>query len=136
MLSRACQAAMDRLDKAPKVTRGMVSEVHTTLFAVGDCFGTPDAEDQAQALRNELDPALQRLLSKSRDNRDFYPVSRAATYLVTVTARTGDNTSKQLLEGEHLKAHPDRVTERLRTWALRYRFDQDGTVRPIHAARG
>jgi hypothetical protein len=136
MLKRACQRAMGVLEVAlqenPRVSRGIVSEVHTALFALGDCFGTPGAEKLARELRQDLDPAITALVRKSRDNAALYPVSRAAAYLITVTAQ--DDTSRRLLDDEPFREHPDAVTERLRTWALKNRFDEEG-VRPLHATR-
>ena len=52
---------------------------------------------------------------------------------VTVTAQTGDGTSKPLLQ--KAKDHPDAATRDLCQWALNYRFNRKNEVVPLHAAR-
>ena len=138
MLQRACRNAIKSLTddlKNPKVSRGKVSEVHTALFAIGDCFGVAEAKDQATALRTEFDQdeALLSLLTESKKKVELYPVSRAAAYLVTVTAQDQDGSSQRLLR-EMGSNHRDSTTKRLCEWALK-RFDETGNVRPIHAQR-
>jgi hypothetical protein len=116
--------------------------MHTALFAVGDLFGATGSDAQARALRSDLEPILNELLEKSRGDgnkgdSDLYPVSRAVGYLVVVTAHAEEpaDVGKSLQILKSLHDHPDPTTKHLGEWAVKYRFDPQGRVRPLHAAR-
>jgi hypothetical protein len=116
--------------------------MHTALFAVGDLFGATGSDAQARALRSDLEPILNELLEKSRGDgnkgdSDLYPVSRAVGYLVVVTAHAEEpaDVGKSLQILKSLYDHPDPTTKHLGEWAVKYRFDPQGRVRPLHAAR-
>jgi hypothetical protein len=111
--------------------------MHTSLFAVGDCFGVPGAEDRAWSARERLRDVLTGLAAVEMPRaRILRRASRATAYVLTVTAQDprGDrkDMSQELLE--QLSEHPDPVTRRLSEWALRVRFAPDGSVRPLLAA--
>jgi len=141
-LTTACEHAYAslRLDAVPDEVappRSPLAELHSALFAVGDCFGATGAEDLARSARDRLRPILQKLADMAADSRQQAMIlrrpARAAAYLLMVTAqpRTSDkkDLSQELLE--RLSSHPDEVTARLSTWALSFRFAPDGAVRPI-----
>ncbi|MFI7487751.1 hypothetical protein ACIBXA_05135 [Micromonospora echinaurantiaca] len=132
ILNRACERAKYHFDwhlrQSNGVPRGVVSEMHAALFAIGDCFGAVGAEEPARRLRNRLNPQLEDLLEKSAADASLHRVARAAAYLVAVTAEGGDGTSRPLLE--RVVHHPDRATAELGEWALR-RFEKD-KVKPLH----
>ncbi|MFF4805629.1 hypothetical protein ACFY1U_45885 [Streptomyces sp. NPDC001351] len=126
---RAYQALM--ADKS----RGAASEMHAVLFAIGDCFGVPEegAAAPARRLRAELAPTLGSLLAVSRTNPTVHRVARAAAYMVTVTAQSGDGSSYDLLG--QLLDHQDQATKDLCNWARDNRFEKNGAVvRPLHKA--
>jgi hypothetical protein len=141
-LTRACEHAYAGLklnqipeDQAPP--RSHVTEMHCSLFAVGDCFGAPDCEERARSARTTLAPILTRLADAHGDRALMLRrPARAAAYLLTVTAQPSHggkpDLSRVLLE--KLAGHPDPVTARLSGWALSFRFAPDGTVRPLLAA--
>jgi hypothetical protein len=141
-LTRACEHAYAGLklnqipeDQAPP--RSHVTEMHCSLFAVGDCFGAPDCEERARSARTTLAPILTRLTDAHGDRALMLRrPARAAAYLLTVTAQPSHggkpDLSRVLLE--KLAGHPDPVTARLSGWALSFRFAPDGTVRPLLAA--
>jgi len=116
--------------------RAAVTEMHTTLFAVGDCFGVAGAEGRARAARERLRDVLAALAQVEMPRaRILRRPARAAAYLLTVTAQpsdSGKDFSQELLE--KLAEHPDPVTERLSNWALKFRFAAAGSVRPLLAA--
>jgi hypothetical protein len=142
VLTGACQHAYAKLkldqrpeDEAPP--RSHVTEVHASLFAVGDCFGVPGFEDRARSARETLSPILTQLADMGGDRAMILRrPARAAAYLLTVTAqpvhRGKPDLSQVLLQ--KLSEHPDRVTVKLSEWALSFRFADDGTVRPLLAA--
>lgn len=141
-LTRACEHAYRRLrldeipeDKAPP--RSHVTEMHCSLFAVGDCFGAPGCEERARSARITLAPILTELASAEGDRaRILRRPARAAAYLLTMTAQPSQggrpDLSRVLLE--RLSHHPDLVTAKLSAWALSFRFADDGTIRPLLAA--
>lgn len=117
--------------------RSHITEVHSSLFAVGDCFGVAGAEGRAKTAREKLRPVLQSLANVDEPRAlSLRRAARAAAYLLVVTAqpRTGDakDLSEELLG--KLSRHPDEVTAGLAQWALNFRFTADGTVRPLLAA--
>jgi hypothetical protein len=142
-LTGACKHAYKnlKLDETPddaKPPRSHVTEMHTSLFAVADCFGVAGAEDRASSARERLRPILEDLagMTKMPRARNLRRAARAAAYLLTVTAqsRVGDkkDLSQELLE--KLSCHPDPVTAKLSRWALSFRFAPDGTIRPFLAS--
>jgi hypothetical protein len=141
-LTNACVQAHQKLD--PYATpddeqppRSQVTELHASLFAVGDCFGVTGAEARAAEAREKLRHVLTDLASMEGDraNRLRRP-ARAAAYLLTVTAqpRVGDreDLSQELLG--RLSQHKDTVTSKLSQWALSFRFAPDGSIRPFLAS--
>lgn len=136
ILRESCLRAYRNLANSD-TTKSLVSEAHSALCAVADCFGATGAEEQARDIRRRLAPILRELVTDARfwDDEERYPVVRAAAYLLLVTAQPREDRtdlSKELL-GELLK-HPDEVTSGLSTWALQFRFADDGTIRPLHHA--
>jgi hypothetical protein len=123
-----------KVDKPPKQR---ITELHATLFAIGDCFGVAGVEDRARAARERVRPVLEGLANaRSPRARILRRPTRAAAYLLTVTAQPvsggGKDLSRELLE--KLSEHPDPVTKRFSDWALAFRFDDDGAVRPLLAS--
>lgn len=118
-------------------TRSHVTELHASLFAVGDCFGVTGAGERAAEAREKLRPVLTDLANMEGDraNRLRRP-ARAAAYLLTVTAQPriggGEDLSQELLE--KLSQHKDTVTSRLSQWALSFRFAPDRSIRPFLAS--
>jgi hypothetical protein len=138
-LTHACLNAyrnlgLSQLADADEPPRSRITEVHASLFAIGDCFGVPGVEDRARSARERLRPVLTDL-AEATDKRamTMRRASRAAAYLLTVTAQPKENgktdLSQELLE--KLRDHPDEVTARLSRWALSFRFAPDGSVRPL-----
>jgi len=142
-LTRSCEHAYQNLklgelpaDERPP--RSHVTEMHASLFAVGDCFGVAGAEARARSARDRLRPILEDLAGMTQEPRATFlrRPARAAAYLLTVTAQPRVHGKKDLSEEllEKLREHPDPVTARLSRWALSFRFDPDGQVRPFLAA--
>jgi len=138
-LTRACLDAYTNLelaqlpeDQAPP--RSRVTEVHASLFAVGDCFGVVGAEDRATSARERLRPVLTEL-ADAQGPRAWVlrRAARAAAYLLTVAAQPRRSGKADLSEVllEKLSHHPDEVTARLSRWALSFRFAPDGSVRSL-----
>ena len=133
-LTRACMHAYQNLGKTSKdvaPARSCVTEMHASLFAVGDCFGVAGAEERAKSARERLRSVLTGLAEAEGDRAKFLRrPARAAAYLLTVTAQPGGNDlSQELLE--KLSHHPDPITSKLSRWALSFRFTPDGTIRPL-----
>ena len=142
-LVAACQQARANLDltqiqngnKPPR--RAHVTEMHTVLFAVGDCFGTPGAEESARRIRNRLRGILTDLASLEGDTAlAMRRATRAAAYLLTVCAQPRQDGKPDLSEEllERLRHHPDPETVKLSEWALSFLWADDGTVRPLLSA--
>jgi hypothetical protein len=136
-LTHACLQAYENLsgpadDKA--ATRSQVTEMHASLFAVGDCFGVAGAEERARGARELLRPVLAGLAGATGDRaRILRRAARAAAYLLTVTAQPGKNDlSQELLE--KLQEYPDPVTSKLSSWVLSFRFAPNEAIRPLLAA--
>jgi hypothetical protein len=146
-LTHACLRAYESLNAMPsfqeewgvpdagRPSRARVSELHAALFAVGDCFGVPGAEAQAQTAREVLREILTQLVNPELPQAlVLRRPARAAAYLLTVTAQpcsAGKDFSREMLE--KLREHPDPVTSRFSKWALGFRFGPDGSVRPFLA---
>lgn len=125
------------IDIGEWVPRALITELHTSLFAIGDCFGTPEAAERAKNAREELRPILEVLADADGERaRLLRRPARAAAYLLTVTAQPAGggeaDLSKELLG--KFAAHPDPVTARLSRWALSFRFASDGSIRSLLAA--
>jgi hypothetical protein len=139
-LARACghafrnvQPSMDGPDGEP--WRAHITEMHSSLFAVGDCFGVAGAENNARAIRDEITDIL-RYLAEMEPGRGMVMrrAARAAAYTLTMTAQPSrpggpPDLSRVLLE--KLSGHPDQVTARLSKWALTFRFADNGMIRPL-----
>jgi hypothetical protein len=140
ILTAACRQAHQSLtEQGANATLATVTEVHTALFAVGDCFGTAGAEDAAGRQREALAPLLEDLVSRQLSDgsrTDLYPVARAAAYLLIFTAQPRTGTDRDLSERllRVLSEHPDSVTAEFSKWALNFRFAPDGHIRPLLAA--
>ncbi len=139
-LIRACEHAYESLklgqipDEPP---RSHVTEMHSCLFAVGDCFGVPGSEERARGIRNSLSPILSWLASVEGERAmALRRPARAAAYLLLVTAQPAHDgrpeLSRELLE--KLSRHPDLATAKLSEWALSFRFAPDGAIRPLLSA--
>ncbi len=138
-LTHSCLQAYQNLglaalrdDDAPE--RARVTEVHASLFAVGDCFGVAGADDRAVSAREKLRPMLTDLAdAQGRRAKVLHRAARAAAYLLTVTAQPRESGQADLSEVllKKLASHPDDVAARLSRWALSFRFAEDGTVRPL-----
>ncbi len=145
-LTQACLDAYRhlKLDELPaeKPARARITEMHSSLFAVGDCFGVAGAEEQAKRAREKLRPVLTGLAGTAEyADRDralsLRRAARAAAYLLVIAAQPRVGSEKDLSEAllEKLSGHPDDVTANLSKWALRFRFAEDGKkVRPLLAA--
>jgi hypothetical protein len=142
-LTGSCELAYANLDlgQLPLDTRpprSRVTEMHASLFAVGDCFGVAGAEERARSARDRLRPILEHLadMRELPRARMLRRAARAAAYLLMVTAQPRVNGKKDLSEEllEKLSGHPDPITSKLSRWALSFRFAPDGTVRPFLAS--
>jgi hypothetical protein len=135
-LVRACQQAYRklRLNETPRDVappRSHITEMHASLFAIGDCFGV---EARAKSARYALRGILADLANLDGDRaRILRRATRAAAYLLTFTAQPRENGERDLSEEllERLARHPDEVTAQLSQWALDFRFAPDGRIRPL-----
>jgi hypothetical protein len=137
-LTSACQHAYRKLNTAAgKPVRADITEMHTALFAVGDCFGVPGAEERALTARDALSDVLVGLAEAEEPQALMLRrAARAVAYLLTVTAQPQRGGVKDLSQEllERFSCHPDSVTAQLAKWALSCRFADDGSVRPMLAA--
>lgn len=141
-LTRACLHAFRNLrlgeiadDVAPP--RSQVTEMHASLFAVGDCFGVAGAEERAASARERLRDVLTELAgAEGARALILRRAVRAAAYVLIFTAQPRDGGEKDLSQVllEKLSHHPDEVTARLSRWALRFRFGPDGEIQSLLAA--
>jgi hypothetical protein len=125
------------LDAHAPPLRSHVSEMHASLFAVGDCFGAVGAEERAKRAREGLRTILTELAGlEGASALILRRAATAASYLLTVTAQPREGMQKDLSQEllEQLSRHPDPMTSRLSDWALSFRFAPDGSVRPLLAA--
>lgn len=141
-LTRACQHAWKVLQQDLSIhdepPRSHITEMHASLFAVGDCFGVSGAEDSARRVREGLKTILTELATLEGERaRIMERPARAAAYLLTFTAQPRNGAEKDLSQIllEKLSGHPDEVTARLSKWALSFRFGPDGGIRPLLDAR-
>jgi hypothetical protein len=126
----------EELDAVERPPRARITELHASLYAVGDCLGVRGAEPRAASARDELRHVLTGLAKVDMPRaRILRRPARAAAYLLTVTAQrcsNGTDFSQKVLE--QLREHPDAVTARFSKWALGFRFAADGEIRPLLAA--
>jgi hypothetical protein len=138
-LIRACLHAhkilqRDGMAKDETPPRAHITEMHSSLFAIGDCFGVAEAEDRAKRVRERLRSVLMELASLEGDRAQILRQStRAAAYLLTFTAQPAKGTEKDLSQVllEQLSNHPDPVTAGLSIWALGFRFRPNGGICPL-----
>jgi len=140
-LANACEHAYANLKQGEKQpggpARSQVTEMHASLFAVGDCFGVAGAEERARSARERLRPILTDLAQTQGDRgQALRRPARATAYLLAVTAQPSADGSQDLSHEllEKMSDHPDPVTAKLSRWALSFRFDPAGPVRPFLAA--
>lgn len=139
-LTRACEDAYANMswDSAEgKPPRSHITELHSSLFAVADCFGAAGGSERGRDARALLRPVLMSLAEMDGDQALILRrPARAAAYLLAVTAQPRVNGRKDLSEQllEKLANHPDPVTQRLSTWVLSFRFAGDGSIRSMLAA--
>ena len=135
-LAAACHFAYANLKDNP--TRAHIAEMHSALFAVGDCFGAAgvpehDVRQMRRSIRDVLENVVHGDLTASED---MFPVSRAAAYLLTFMVLPRSNHGEDLAEVllRELRNHRDGTTQELSKWALDNRLDETGAIRPlVHA---
>jgi len=118
--------------------RAHVTELHTALFAVGDCFGVAGAEAAANRARGRLAGVLTELANMEGDQANMLRrPARAAAYLLMATAQPRENREQDLSQMllDKLSRHPDEVTADLSKWALNFRFGPNGEIRPLLDAK-
>ncbi|MEN3310538.1 MAG: hypothetical protein V7603_6740 [Micromonosporaceae bacterium] len=139
-LSFGCEQAYRNMNGHPNPLRAHITELHTALFAVGDCLGVEGADREAREVRENLRPMLVDLVNHDRTKEPaMYTVARAIAYVLTFTAQPrGRNEHKDLSEEllEVLRDHPDEITRKFSKWTLDFRFGPDGEVRPLLRAAG
>ena len=131
-LAAACDFAYSNLKGNP--TRAQVAEMHSALFAVGDCFGAAGVQEQdVRQMRRSIQEVLENLTNGLTATDNMYPVSRAAAYLLTFMILPRGNHGEDLAEVllRKLRDHPDRTTRELSRWALEDRIDETGAVRRL-----
>jgi hypothetical protein len=144
VLTEACEHAYRTLmADGDDPQRAHITELHAALFAAGDCFGVPGAQELASNTRSRLRPILEDLAGTGGERAVVLRrPARAAAYLLTATAQptghgtaghqAGPDLSHELLQ--KLEQHPDEVTAKLSHWALSFRFGSEGEIRPFMAA--
>ncbi len=136
-LARSALDSYQSIDSKPPgewVPRADITEPHTCLFVIGDCFGAPEAGERAGNVRERIRPVLVDLAEAKGDRANLLRrPTRAAAYLLTVTAQPRKDGAVDLSEEllTKLAHHEDEVTARLSRWALSFRFASDGGIRPI-----
>ncbi len=138
-LVRACQRAhtvlhKDGMAKDGEPPRSHITELHSALFALGDCFGVAATEAPAKRVRERVRPILTELASMEGEQALILRrAARAAAYLLIFTAQPAKGTEKDLSQVllEQLSKHPDEVTAGLSRWALGFRFPPDGGICPL-----
>ena len=135
-LTQACELAHANLCLTQgEPPRAHISEMHASLFAVGDCFGP--VEDRARSARDALHNVINDLATVKHDRAIIlHRPARAMAYLLTVSAQPRQDHDKDFSQEvlEQLSIYPDAVTSQLSKWALSFRFADDGSVRPLLAA--
>ncbi|MGE5132458.1 MAG: hypothetical protein ACM32E_06040 [Gemmatimonadota bacterium] len=136
-LVAACQSAYSNLLSAP--TRTQIAEMHSALFAVGDCFGAAGVpEEDVRRTRDGIQDVLTGIAAGQLTTREpLFSVSRACAYLLTFMVLPRINGSEDLAEVllRELSRHPDRTTRELSGWALANRIGEAGAVKPLVHAR-
>ena len=136
-LTSACQLAYSNLRCSP--TKAQITEMHSALFAVGDCFGaTGVPDDDVQRMRDGIQDVLVDLVDGELTLAEtLYPVSRACAYLLTFMVLPRVNHVEDLAEVllKKLRNHPDGPTQELAKWALKNRIGESGSVKPLIQAR-
>jgi hypothetical protein len=136
-LAAACQYAYSNLGGDP--TRAQITEMHSALFAIGDCYGAAGLdESDVRRVRESIQDVLADLVLGQRTLQDtLFPVSRACAYLLTfmILPRNSqrEDFAQELLK--ELSKHPDRTTRDLSVWTLTNRVDDKGAVKPLVHAR-
>jgi hypothetical protein len=140
-LTGACELAHANLKQdaatGEKPQRAHVTEMHSSLFAIGECFGVAGAEERAKSARDKLRPVLEDLTETEEPRAMILRrPARAAAWMLAATAQrqTGDEPDLSRVLLEKLKDHPDPVTSKFSRWALSFRFAPDGTIRPFLAS--
>jgi hypothetical protein len=131
-LAAACDFAYSNLKGNP--TRAQVAEMHSALFAVGDCFGAAGVQEQdVRQMRRSIQEVLENLTNGLAATDNMYPVSRAAAYLLTFMILPRGNHGEDLAEVllRKLRDHPDRTARELSRWALENRIDETGAIRRL-----
>jgi hypothetical protein len=109
-----------------------ITQVHASLFAIGDCFGVPGAEDWAKNAPDNLAAILTDLATTDNYRAmTLRRAARAAAYLLDRDRPQPRDGGQQDLSEEllvKLNYHPDELTARLSRWALNFRFAPDGSV--------
>jgi hypothetical protein len=136
-LAVACHYAYANLKDNP--SRAQVAEMHSALFAVGDCFGAAGVPEQdMRQARRSIQEILDNLVMGHRmTDEGMFPVSRASAYLLTfmVSPNTSGGEDHAVVLLRELRNHPDTTTQELSKWALENRIDKTGAVRPlVHAS--
>ncbi|MFE7908611.1 hypothetical protein [Streptomyces albogriseolus] len=136
VLADACRSAYTRY--VSRSSEALAAELHSALFAVGDCFGVGfqagEENSATRTIRRIKDDILRPLVHEEKmQHVSSWPVARAAVYMLTFTAEatrpSDSSSSRELLK--ILTSHPDAVTRSFSAWALAFRFAADGGVRPI-----
>jgi hypothetical protein len=137
-LTSACLRAHAQLDLNKGMPpRAHVTEMHAALFAAGDCFGAVGAEDRAKSIRDSLREILTGLATAQGERAEIlYRAARAAAYFLVFSAQPREGEDKDFSQEllERFSTYPDPVTSQLSRWALKFRFADDGSVRPLLAA--
>jgi hypothetical protein len=136
-LSAGCQTAYRNLFEGP--SRAQIHEMHAALFAVGDCFGGTDVEEEdMRRMREDIGDVLTGLVGGQLINEaSFFPVSRATAYVLTFLLLPRKSDEPDLAESllGRLGDHPDEITQKLSRWALKNRLGKNGTVRQLINAK-
>ena len=112
------------------------------MFAVGDIFGVTGVEDpESLELAGEVRDSLALMLTElvdgdlTNEQSPRFSIARALAYLLTFTAQPGQHDLSHTLLTK-LRTHEDGVTRTFSDWALRFRFADDHSIRPLlYAAR-
>lgn len=136
-LAVACHHAYSNLRKE-EPTRAQVAEMHSALFAVGDCFGAAGVPEQdVRQVRRSVQEVLENLINgQLTTDQSMFTVSRASAYLLTFMILPRGQRDEDLAEVllRELSNHPDETTRELSRWALTNRIDENGAVKPlVHA---
>ncbi|MET0424100.1 MAG: hypothetical protein ABW046_09510 [Actinoplanes sp.] len=131
-LLEACQRAWLPL-RAPgaRPSTGQIAEMHAALFAVGDCFGMPDAGRAGDRIRRQLDATLMEITTALENDPEqvLRPVGRALAYLLSTTSHAQGERAREMLM--RLNRLPDTATRDMTEWGLA-RLRSLPRVRPAH----